>query len=108
MPRTSHSEVTSKWVGARLRAARTTVGLTQAELARRLDVKPSYVAAVEAGRENLTIGRLAAIASALGVAMELTFSVPSRAYEALESTQGERAGDEDVDRARAFSSAGIT
>ncbi len=83
MPRTSYSEVYSKWVGGRLRGARLAVGLTQAELARRLDVKPSYVAAVEAGRENLTIGRLGAIASALGVTFDVTFSLPDRAHEAL-------------------------
>jgi transcriptional regulator with XRE-family HTH domain len=57
--------------------------MTQAELARRLGVRPPYVAALEAGRENLTIGQLAAIATAMGVAVDVSFIVPEREYEAL-------------------------
>ena len=86
MPRTSYSAVYSKWLGGRIREARSAVGITQAELARRLEVSGAYIAAVEAGRENLTIGQLAAIAEALKVVLDITFTVPAPEYELLNST----------------------
>jgi transcriptional regulator with XRE-family HTH domain len=46
-------------------------------------VSPSYVAAVEAGRENLTVGQLANIANAMGAGLDIEFAVPSREYESL-------------------------
>lgn len=83
MPRTSYSEVHSKVLGVRMRATREQLGLTQAEVARRLRVQPPYIAAVEAGRVNLTIGQLATICSALGVGFDVTFAIPAREYERL-------------------------
>ena len=57
------------------------VGLTQAGVARRLKVSAPYIASVEAGRENLTIGQLAGIASALGVVLDITLALPDRGDE---------------------------
>jgi transcriptional regulator with XRE-family HTH domain len=91
MPRTSYSAVYSKWLGDRIRGARLAVGLTQNELARRLEVSGPYIAAVEAGRENLTIGQLAAIAEALKVVLDITLTVPAREYETLNSASQGRA-----------------
>jgi transcriptional regulator with XRE-family HTH domain len=65
-------------VGQSIRSARSELGLTQAEVAERF-----RVAAVEAGRENLNLGQLANIASAMGVGLEIGFPVPSRAYKSL-------------------------
>ncbi len=83
MPRTSYSEIHSKALGARLRATREQLGLTQAEIARRLKVQPPYVAAVEAGRVNVTIGQLGTIAAALGVGFDVDFKIPAREYRTL-------------------------
>lgn len=83
MPRTSYSAIHSRAVGGRLRATRRTLGVTQAELARRLKVQPPYVSAIEAGRVNLTIGQLGAVASALGVGFDVEFTIPTREYNAL-------------------------
>jgi transcriptional regulator with XRE-family HTH domain len=66
MPRTVASSAGSLIVGAAIRRARTESNLTQAQLAERTGGSAPYIANVEAGRENLTIGRLSAIAEALG------------------------------------------
>lgn len=76
MPRTAASEIHAKVLGRELRAARSSLGLTQAEVARRLDVSPSYLAAVEAGRRNLTLGQLANIANAMRVGVDIAFVRP--------------------------------
>jgi transcriptional regulator with XRE-family HTH domain len=83
LPRTSYSAIHSKAVGSRIKSTRQTVGITQTELARRLKVQQPYVAAIEAGRVNLTIGQLGAVASALGVGFDIQFSVPTREYRNL-------------------------
>lgn len=75
MPRTATSDVAAQAVGQAIRAARHEVGLTQAGLASRLDVNPSYVTNLEAGRVNVTIGQLAHIAEALGAGLEVKFPV---------------------------------
>jgi transcriptional regulator with XRE-family HTH domain len=78
MPRTAASAIAAKQAGEAIRAARQAAGLTQAELGRRLRSSASYVANVEAGRENLTVGQLANFASAMGAALELAFPRPTR------------------------------
>jgi transcriptional regulator with XRE-family HTH domain len=74
MPRTAASDLASKLVGKEIRSARIDAGLTQAELAARLQTSSSYVANVEAGRVNLTVGQLARVADALGA--DLKISLP--------------------------------
>lgn len=75
MPRTATSEVAARVVGRAIRAARQEMGLTQAEVAARLHVNPSYVTNLEAGRVNVTVGQLAHIAEALGTGFEVEFPV---------------------------------
>lgn len=74
MPRTAASDLAARLVGGEVRRAREAAGLTQAVVARRLGTSPSYVANLEAGRLNLTIGQLARIADALGA--DLRVSLP--------------------------------
>ena len=83
MPRTSVSQVASKVVGGEIRRSRLELGLSQAELARRLHVSPPYITNVEAGRVNLTVGQLANIASALGTALEVHLPVVEREHVVL-------------------------
>lgn len=78
MPRTATSEITAKVVGAEIRRARTELGLTQGELADRLNAGKSYIANVEAGRANLTLGQLAHLANALGTGLVVTLPVQHR------------------------------
>jgi transcriptional regulator with XRE-family HTH domain len=73
MPRTHMSDATSARLGLEVRRARTEEGLSQAELARRMGVKPPYVAGVEAGKRNVTLGQLANIADALQRGLDITF-----------------------------------
>jgi transcriptional regulator with XRE-family HTH domain len=75
MPRTATSDVAAKVVGRAIRAARQEMGLTQADVAARLGVNPSYVTNLEAGRVNATIGQLAHIAEALGTGIDVGFPV---------------------------------
>jgi transcriptional regulator with XRE-family HTH domain len=77
MPKTAASDVAMKVVGRNIREARLEVGLTQAALAERMGVNPSYVTNVEAGRVNLTVGQLANIASALGTGLDVRLPVLS-------------------------------
>ena len=76
MPRTAASEIHAKVVGRELRAARRVLGLTQAQVAGRLGVTASYVAAVETGRRNLTLGQLANIANAMRLGVSISFIHP--------------------------------
>ena len=66
----------AKQVGESLRNLRTSLGVRQAGLAGQMRVSQPYIAAVEGGRQNLTLSQIAAIASALGVDVEITFTVP--------------------------------
>jgi UDP-N-acetylglucosamine 1-carboxyvinyltransferase len=59
--------------GERIRTAREAVGITQSELARRMEVSQPVIAELEAGRKNPTLGQLAAVAEALQVGFEVDF-----------------------------------
>jgi transcriptional regulator with XRE-family HTH domain len=74
MPRTETSELAAQLVGYEIRRARKAAGLTQAEVAKRLELTVPYVSNVEAGRVNLTVGQLARFADALG--SDLRLSLP--------------------------------
>jgi transcriptional regulator with XRE-family HTH domain len=73
MPRTATSAVAAKVVGRNIRAARMQAGLTQAQVAARMAVNPSYIANLEAGRMNATVGQLAHVAEALGAGLDVAF-----------------------------------
>ena len=73
MPRTATSAVAAKVVGRNIRDARKQAGLTQAQVAARMTVNPSYVANLEAGRVNATVGQLAHVAEALGAGLDIAF-----------------------------------
>jgi transcriptional regulator with XRE-family HTH domain len=67
------SDATSARVGLEVRRARLEEGLSQAALARRMGVKAPYVAGLEAGTRNVTLGQLANIADALRRGLDITF-----------------------------------
>ncbi len=73
VPRTRRSAIHAQLVGQRIRDAREQVGLTQLQLARRMDVSQPVIAALEAGRGNPTVGQLAAVAEALQVGLDVDF-----------------------------------
>jgi transcriptional regulator with XRE-family HTH domain len=52
--------------GEQLRAARLKAGLSQAGLGERLGLSQQYISSVEAGRENLTLATMLALARAIG------------------------------------------
>lgn len=83
MPRTTTSALDAKLVGATLKRTRQLEGLTQAELAVRLGVSPSYVQKLEAGRANPTLGQLAHLASALGRELNVDFTPISEPTDTL-------------------------
>jgi transcriptional regulator with XRE-family HTH domain len=76
MPRTQTSEIHAKLGGREIKATRRALELTQAQVAERLGVSASYVAAVEAGRRNLTLGQLANIANATRLGVHVSFVRP--------------------------------
>lgn len=73
MPRTRRSAVHAQLVGQRIRAAREQVGLTQLQLAQRMEVSQPVIAALESGRGNPTVGQLAAVSAALQVGFDVEF-----------------------------------
>lgn len=73
MPRTNASSITQVIVGEEIRRVRKEQGLTQSELAERLQTAPAYISQVEAGKENLTLGSLARIANALRRGLDIGF-----------------------------------
>jgi transcriptional regulator with XRE-family HTH domain len=68
----------SKAVGEEIAKARRARGFTQTELGERLDTSGAYVAKVETGRANLTIGQLAAFADALNAGLVVQFPLIER------------------------------
>jgi transcriptional regulator with XRE-family HTH domain len=82
---TRTSNIHAKAVGRELAHARRDAGLTQQQLAQRLDVGRSYIARVESGTDNLTIGQLAHIANALGAQLRITFPIPKRVKVTLDA-----------------------
>ena len=53
-------------------------GVSHAELARRLDVSPSYVSKVMRGPANLSLATLSKLAHAVGCALELRLAVTAQ------------------------------
>lgn len=53
--------------------ARSSAGLTQEELAERMDAKQSLVARIEAGGQNTTIKTLLRVAEATGTHLKISF-----------------------------------
>jgi XRE family transcriptional regulator, fatty acid utilization regulator len=72
MPRTAASDLMAQIAGREIRRTRTAAGLTQAEVAERLEASPSYITNVEAGRVNLTLGQLSRIAAAMGADVDIS------------------------------------
>jgi transcriptional regulator with XRE-family HTH domain len=62
--------------GRRLAELRTEKGLTQEELAARVDVAARYVQAIEAGRQNVTLATVARLAAGLRVPVVELFEAP--------------------------------
>ena len=78
MPRTASSSVVSKAVGQQIAETRRARGITQAALGARLSASGPYVAKVESGRANLTLGQLAAFADALGAGLDVRMPLIER------------------------------
>ena len=66
----------SRYVGQAIRAARRSRGLTQAQLAERLQTSAPYVSGLETGRMNPTVGLLFALAEALDAELRVELHVP--------------------------------
>jgi transcriptional regulator with XRE-family HTH domain len=93
MPKTATSALGSQLAGTAVRSARTRLKLTQAELGARLGASGPYIANIEAGRENLTVGQLAAIADVLGCELNVGFATPD-AFEVSFGDSGRIAGSQ--------------
>ena len=63
---------TPRELGAALRDSRKNLGLTQLEVAGAAGVQRSWLARLEGGNENPTFAKLLAVASTLGLHIELT------------------------------------
>jgi transcriptional regulator with XRE-family HTH domain len=85
MPRTATSSVASIVIGRAVREARQRVGITQAELARRLGSSAPHVCALENGKANPTIGHLSDIATALGLELHVEFRALPLLLEPIDS-----------------------
>ncbi|GLZ06621.1 DNA-binding protein [Actinomadura sp. NBRC 104412] len=66
-------------VGQKLRKARLAAGMSVREMARRVDVSPSFISQVELGRTKPSVGTLYAIATEMGVPLDDLMPVDSTA-----------------------------
>jgi transcriptional regulator with XRE-family HTH domain/mannose-6-phosphate isomerase-like protein (cupin superfamily) len=57
-------------MGQRLREVRTSMGMSLRELARRIEVSPSFLSQLERGRTNPSVGTLYAIVTQLGLSLD--------------------------------------
>jgi transcriptional regulator with XRE-family HTH domain len=64
------TEAVQRRVGARVRELRADRGLTQLRLAERAGISRPSIANVEAGRQNVSLRQLCALAAALDVGLE--------------------------------------
>ncbi len=79
-PPPSGTEPTAGNLGAALRAARESRGLSLREVARQVEVSPSFVSQVELGKAKPSVGTLYALVSVLGISLnELLGSGPADA-----------------------------
>jgi transcriptional regulator with XRE-family HTH domain len=72
MPRTVASDITARMIGQEVRRARLEAGLKQTDVGERLQASATYIANIEAGRVNLTIGQLTRVAAALGADLQVS------------------------------------
>jgi transcriptional regulator with XRE-family HTH domain len=67
---TTATEVTPVHLGASIRAAREQRGLSLRELARRVNVSPSFISQIELGKANPSVGTLYTVVSVLGTTLD--------------------------------------
>lgn len=77
-------------VGQQLRRARLAAGISVREMARRVDLSPSFISQVELGRTMPSVGTLYAIASELGVSLDGLMPFEEAPAGAVEITRAER------------------
>lgn len=75
---TTTSGTTSVELGRSIRAVREQRGLSLRELARRVDVSPSFISQVELGKANPSVGTLYSIVSVLGTTLDDLIGEPDR------------------------------
>lgn len=75
-------------LGAALRAARGSRGLSLREVARQVDVSPSFISQVELGKANPSVGTLYALVAVLGISLNELLSGAADAAGAASSTPG--------------------
>ena len=75
---TTAAGTTSVELGRSIRAVRERRGLSLRELARRVDVSPSFISQVELGKANPSVGTLYSIVSVLGTTLDDLIGEPDR------------------------------
>jgi len=70
----AHQELASEFeLASAIITARTQAGITQQELAKRMNAKQSAIARLESGKQNTTIETLERIAKATGTHLKISF-----------------------------------
>ena len=64
-----------EYLGPRLKEIRTKTGISLREVARQLDVSPSFLSQIENGKSQPSVATLYAIAKLLGVSVDVLFEV---------------------------------
>lgn len=82
--------VDSTRAGTLLRQARTTAGLSQAELASRAGLTQSVISVYEVGRRQPSVPTLAALIAATGYELEVTYGTPKQGLMRLTGPIGRR------------------
>jgi transcriptional regulator with XRE-family HTH domain len=65
-----------KIIGSRIAEIRKKKGMTQDQLAEKMEISPKYLSSIERGKENPTLNTLINLAQCLGVDLGVIFSFP--------------------------------
>jgi transcriptional regulator with XRE-family HTH domain len=66
---------TKQMIGARIKQIRNRKGLTQDQLAEKMEISPKYLSSIERGRENPTLDTLIKLSDSLDVKISDIFSI---------------------------------
>ncbi len=89
----AEAEVETESLGRRLRALRTELGITLAQLGTMVGLSASYLSQIERNKTKPSLASLSSIAQILGVELSYFFEHPAPVWQVVRKGQGEEVAD---------------